>query len=231
MAKFTENSDDIKLRIFLDYNKKIIDSFNKGDYLTIADFDDDSDHDLPIIEEFLDLDSILSKKRLAALCHAKWHRYIEDLDDTILDFKFIRLYKVIEKNENGIPIVQRVKFPNEHGCNDSKYSLLSLFFVHIETYCDYRYSAPCIQYINEFAKLDSNYVDSIILESIYVPYEKEVAELHHIEVELDIIAKKQQKEKAIQARKEKEAEALAWKYEFERIVGNGLRKKYKEHND
>ena len=222
MSKYIEDGDDSRARIFLEYGRRIVDSFNKGDFLTVADFCDDSDDDLSIMEEFLDLDYILSKKRFQAISLVNY----EDKENE-LDLKIIRLYQVTEKGEDGIPIIQRVKFPGEHGYNNTKYSLLALFFNYIESHCNCSYSTPSIKFISEFAKLDGDYADSIILESTYAPYERSVKQIHDIEIELDIVAKKWQKERVARARREKRGADRMWKGEFERVVGNGLRKKYK----
>lgn len=231
MWKDEEDSEDKRNKLLLIHGRKIVDSFNEGDYLTIADFCEDYEGDIPITEEYIDLDRILSKKRYIALNNVDYDDYgdHDEEKENELDLKILRLYKVIQKCEDGIPIVKQVKFPGEGNCSSSIYSLLTLFNNYIEELCNsHTYDQVPIKVINEFAKLDSNYADSIILESTYVPYEQNLIQIRDVEKELDVIAKKQQKERIARARREKREEDQMWKGEFERIVGFGLRRKYKE---
>lgn len=221
--KFKEDSDDVKARIFLDNGRRIMDSFNQGDYLTISGFNDEIGE--WIGSEYIDIERVISNKRSNT-----WYDDINWEEREEIKVVIPRLYKVVNIAEGNIPIVVSVKFPGEVCVDTNEQSLLAWFYNYISELCDdmcYGVS-PSIEIINKFAKLDSNYADSVILDSLYIPYEYDIEKVRELEAILDIRGKQFQKERIAKARKEKREENQMWKGEFLRVVGFGLRKKYGE---
>ncbi|CAB4125243.1 hypothetical protein UFOVP53_89 [uncultured Caudovirales phage] len=226
--KYQEDNEDAKIRLFLEHGRRIMDSFNEGDYLTISRFDDENyedDEHAPVTDDLINLDMVISSKRSAALNDMYFE---DDEEEKELNLKIVRLWKVVRIAEGGIPIIKRVKFPNEHVADGDEFSLLQAFYMFLDDFFGNVYEVPDIKIIDNFAKLDGNYADSIILESEYIPYMQDVRKLKDVEARLDVIYKQIQKERAARIRKEKREEDQMWKGEFLRVVGFGLRKKYGE---
>lgn len=221
MSKYYEDEEDLVARLFLEHAKPVMDSLQIGDYININCFQDDE-----IQIEYIDLCDVLSQKRQDMLNYTPHNLYtLEDEDEH--DIKIPRLHIVTDIINNSVPIIQAVKFPGEHGYVDRKYSLAHILYSFISELCNNYYEFSVTpKIISAFAKVDSNYADSILLESKFIPYEHDVQKIRDLEVALDKKSKEIKKHRAAQARRERAEEMLFWKEEFFRIVDNHLSRKF-----
>ena len=221
MGKYQEDEEDLVVRLFLEYAKPVMDSLQIGDYIIISCYQDEE-----IQAEYIDLSDILNQKRQDMLNYTSHNLYtLEDEDEH--DIKIPRLHIVTNIINNSVPIIQAVKFPGEHCYVDRKYSLAHILYNFINELCnDYYNFSVTPKIISAFAKVDSNYADSILLESKFIPYEHDVQKIRDLEVALDKKSKEIKKHRAAQARRERAEEMLFWKEEFFRIVDNHLSRKF-----
>lgn len=221
MSKYYEDEEDLLPRIFLEHAKSIMDSLQIGDYININCFQDDE-----IQIEYIDLCDVLSQKRQDMLNFIPEYAYMSE-DESQYNIKIPRLFVVVDIINNSVPIIQAVKFPSEHGYNDKKYSLAYILHSFISELCnDYWDFSKSHKIISNFVKVDSNYADSILLESKFIPYEHDVQKIRDLEVALDKKSKEIKKARARIARMERIEEARMWKEEFYRVVNNHLVKKF-----
>jgi hypothetical protein len=225
MSKYYEDEEDLLARVFLEHAKPIMDSLQIGDYININCFQDDEIQSVFHLE-YIDLCDVLSQKRQDMLNYTAHNLYtLEDEDEH--NIKIPRIHIVVDIINNSVPIIQAVRFPGEHGYDDRKYSLAYWLYTFLGDLCnDYWDFSKSHKIISNFVKVDSNYADSILLESKFIPYEHDVQKIRDLEVALDKKSKQIKKHKAAQARRERAVEAEMWKDEFFTIVDTYLIKKF-----
>ena len=222
MSKYYEDEEDLIARVFLEHAKPIMDSLQIGDYININCFQDDE-----IQIEYIDLCDVLSQKRQDMLTYTARCNMFSFEEENEHNIKIPRLHIVTDIINNSVPIIQAVRFPGEHGYDDRKYSLAHILYTFLGDLCnDYWDFSKSHKIISNFVKVDSNYADSILLESKFIPYEHDVQKIRDLEVALDKKSKEIKKHKAAQARRERAEEMLFWKEEFFRIVDNHLSRKF-----
>jgi hypothetical protein len=224
MSKFYEDEEDMRLRILMEKAPKIMASYKEGDVILLHAGQDDEEMELdetPSAYELIDLENILSQRRYNTFCNM-------DFEENNEVFFINRLYKVTDV-ENGIPLVIRLNFPKEDRVGTYPDSLLTLLYYFVERRTDnYEDYETIIKQVDNFAKLDDDFADSILLESSYTPYSRDMEKLEDFIIKIDIETTKQRKFAAKIRRAQKRGEEREIKEEFFYEINKVLRKVYKE---
>ena len=231
------NSNELRLKVFLEKAEELKNSFKKGDYLRIyhmTEWNSDLNR-MELRGNNVQITDLMEKTNeinaIRRLCNHDYEKQKQ--------LSFHLLYQVIDV-VGGFPILKVVPFNDcyghwdedsrenlvemlERALNDAEYELNDCSDILEE---DERFEAELKNVANTFCVLDDDYADSMLLDGEFIPYQREQAKFDEIkelvQIEMEKIrkstAKKAAETRAENKRKQDEYEHKVVDFEFKQYL-------------